>query len=309
MHLPRFLLLAASMIAVAFGSTRGAEADAGAQEIAPGVFFHEGDMGHTYCNNGWVVFGDHVLVIDANYPGGARIIMPEIAASTDRPVRIVFDTHHHSDHCYANRLWAEKGALIIAQAGVVDELNRVEPGAWKYWEARRDDLGGTSLLKPTVLFDRELVFDDGTQRVELHYFGAGHTKGDGYAWLPDRKVLFTGDACVNGPYNFLGDANVASWIETLEKVKQLGAEIVCPGHGPIGGGEIVVDQQRFLRELYDRVKARRDAGASAAELDEAISAIRAELASIPSIARYVAGGLAGQAEQIWRELGGEPFPK
>ena len=52
-----------------------------------------------------------------------------------------------------------------------------------------------------------MIFDDGTHRVELRYFGVGHTHGDGFAWLPKEKILFTGDAAVNGPFNYMGDGD------------------------------------------------------------------------------------------------------
>ncbi len=51
-----------------------------------------------HCNNGWVIFKDYVLVIDANFPSGAQNIFPKIRAITPKPIRFAFDTHHHGDH-------------------------------------------------------------------------------------------------------------------------------------------------------------------------------------------------------------------
>ena len=78
-----------------------------------------------------------------------------------------------------------------------------------------------------------MIFDDGTHRVELRYFGVAHTHGDGFAWLPKEKILFTGDACVNGPYNYLGDGDSEQWVKTLAAARKLGAKTICPGHGPL----------------------------------------------------------------------------
>ena len=63
-----------------------------------------------------------------------------------------------------------------------------------------------------MLFPKELYFDDGEHRVELLHLGVAHTHGDAFAWLPKERILFSGDACVNGAYNFVGDGNVEKWM-------------------------------------------------------------------------------------------------
>src|SRR5258705_11257720 len=83
-------------------------------KLSPGVYFHEGDLkGHGHCNNGWIVFEDFVLVIDANFPAGAMEILPKIKASSERPVRFAFDTPHHGAHAYGNLFWIENGAVPV----------------------------------------------------------------------------------------------------------------------------------------------------------------------------------------------------
>ena len=66
----------------------------------------------------------------------------------------------------------------------------------------------------------------GEHRVELHHLGVAHTHGDAFAWLPKEKILFTGDACVNGAYNFVGDGEVEKWIKTLDAARKLGARVI-----------------------------------------------------------------------------------
>ena len=74
------------------------------QKITPSVYFHEGDPRRGHCNNGWIVSEDFVVVIDANFPSGAEIVMPKIKETSDKPVRFAVDTHHHGDHAYGNKL-------------------------------------------------------------------------------------------------------------------------------------------------------------------------------------------------------------
>lgn len=303
---PPFLCSFLAWLALPFGSAAQVEV---VQELAPGVFFHQGDNSRGHSNNGWVIFNDYVLVIDANYPSGARIVMPKIAATSDLPVRILVDTHHHADHAYGNRLWADAGALLFAHAGVITEMNEREPADFIARAATRPGLRETTLLRPSVIFNDELAIDDGTRRVELHWFGVAHTRGDGFLWLPEQKILFTGDAAVNGPFNNVRDGNIGAWIKTLEAVKQLGAEIVAPGHGSVGGPEIIADQQKFFMELLARANALRNAGKSPAEAKAAADGIREEMAAMKGVANYVGGGLTGQLEKAWAELGGAAFPE
>lgn len=286
------------------------------QAVAPGVYFHEGDPRRGHSNNGWVVLSDYVLVIDANYPSGAAIVQPKIKETTDKPVRFVFDTHHHADHAYGNKIWADAGATLVASTGMMEELRRVEtgyfggaPGRWENSAKNRPDVAAAKLAPPSVLFPQELFFDDGVRRIELRWLGVAHTRGDAVAWLPKEKIVFTGDVCVNGPQNNVADGDIGEWIKTLERIKQLGAETVCPGHGPRGGSEIIVDQQRYFIELQREVKALYDAQKTPAEVKAAVPEIAAALKKIPNIARYVPASLLVPVQKVYLELGGAPFPK
>jgi glyoxylase-like metal-dependent hydrolase (beta-lactamase superfamily II) len=306
MSLLRSLMIGAA--AMLGGAAALAQPDT-VRELTPGVFFHEGDFRRGHSNNGWIVFDEFVLVIDANFPSGAQVVIPKIKASTDKPIRLVLDTHHHGDHAYGNRVWADLGATIIAHQGVLQHMNESEPGGWNSTARNREDLRATSFMRPIVTYAKELVVEEGERRAEFHWFGIAHTRGDTFTWLPKEKILFTGDACVNGAFNYCGNATVAEWIKTLEVAKALGAEIVCPGHGPVGGPEIIVDQQQFFIELTKRVQALRTANQTPAEAKAAVPAMIEDMKKIPNIARYVGGGLEGQAEKVWTELGGAAFPK
>ena len=285
------------------------------KKVADDVYFHEGELkpsGH--CNNGWIVFEDYVVVIDANFPSGARVILPKIQEITGKPIRFAFDTHHHGDHAYGNQFWLDNGATPVAHEGALKEMKKWEtglyggkPGRWEDAAKNRKDLQDTKLKAPTLLYRTEMIFDDGKHRVELLHFGTAHTHGDGWAWLPKEKILFSGDACVNGPYNYTGDGNIGDWIKTLEAVKKLGAKIVCPGHGPMGGPELLEDQQAFFIALQAEVK--KFAGKEPAEIEAAVPVIMAALKKNDRIARYAGNFLPAQVEKAFVEQGGKPWPK
>jgi cyclase len=286
-------------------------------QLAAELYFHEGDLAKGHCNNGWIIFEDYVLVIDANFPSGANEILPKIRSLTDKPIRFAFDTHHHGDHAYGNQIWVENGATPIAHTGVVDEMKKYEtgyyggkPGRWEDTAKSRSDVAATKLKPPSVLFPREMVFDDGKHRVELMHLGVAHTHGDAFAWLPKERILFTGDACVNGPYNYVGDGDVEKWVATLDAARKLGARVICPGHGPRGIGDVLADQQRFFQSLREQVGALVKAKKSGQQVRDAIEGINAKLAADQQIARYVGkgDGFGSQVEKVYNEMTGQQLP-
>lgn len=293
-----------------------------ADRLGPDIYFHEGslsDNADTVCNNGWIVFEDYVLVIDANFPAGAKRIISQIRGVTGKPIRFAFDTHHHGDHAYGNQIFIDNGGVPVAHTGVVEEMRRYEtgyydskPGRWEDQAKTRADVRNSKLKPPSVLFPKDLIFDDGNHRVELMHLGVAHTHGDALAWLPNEKILFTGDVCVNGPYNYVGDGNVGDWVGTLDAATRLGAKIVCPGHGPRSDATVLEDQQAFFRALREET-GRRMAGKSPQDAKLQVEPIRAQLKGNAQIARFVSDagakddGFPAQVAKVYEELTGQRF--
>lgn len=233
------------------------------KEIAKGVYFRYSSISATDknvpfggSNHAWVVFEDYVVVIDANFPKEARDVIAAVKKTTDKPIRYVFDTHHHGDHAYGNAVFAEAGASIIAQTHCA-RLLRVN-GPKEFADAGkgpggREDIAKSKLKVPNVVFDDKLVLDDGKQRVEFHYLGHAHTVGDAVAYLPKQKILCTGDACLNGAFNYMGHGDSASWIQVLEKMQQFDVQLVCPGHGPLADKSLIERQKRYFVDLREQV--------------------------------------------------------
>jgi phosphoglycerate dehydrogenase-like enzyme/glyoxylase-like metal-dependent hydrolase (beta-lactamase superfamily II) len=239
------------------------------KEVAPGVFFRYSAISATDksvvfggSNNVWVVFDDFVVVIDANFPKEAGDVIAAVKKTTDKPIRYVFDTHHHGDHAYGNAVFAKAGASVIANANCARIMRAT--GAKEFAEAGRGpagrkDVAASTFKAPDLVFDEKLVLDDGKQRVEFLHFGHGHTAGDAVAYLPKHKVLCTGDACVNGAFNYMGQGDSASWIRALERMQGLDVRLVCPGHGPLADKELLEKQKRYFVDLRREVQKGIDA--------------------------------------------------
>jgi glyoxylase-like metal-dependent hydrolase (beta-lactamase superfamily II) len=241
--------------------------------IVPGVWFREGELKDKgYCNNIWIEMKDYLIVVDANFPGGAEACLADIKKTTKKPVKYVFDTHHHGDHAYGNPVWTKMGATTLAYVGVAEEMKRYEPKRWQESAKERKDVADLHLPTaepPKQTFKQSImVLDDGTRKVELHFFGWAHTRGDGFVYLPKEKVLCTGDAVANGPYNYLGDGNVANWPNVIDKARKLDVATVLPGHGVPGGPELLEGQKQFFIDLR---KAVDNAVKSGKKLDDLVT--------------------------------------
>ncbi|HKA02431.1 MAG TPA: MBL fold metallo-hydrolase [Candidatus Solibacter sp.] len=244
------------------------------REIAPGVFVRLAEPEKKIiANAGWVVFRDYVLVIDANYPWGARAILADLRKTTDKPIRFVFDTHYHADHAFGNSLYVDAGATIVCSEDCMAESHRKNTVAWAGDKGEGEfDLNQWRLEHPQAAFVDRMVFDDGRQRVELTKVGPGHTLGDAIAYLPKERILFTGDLCLTRAGNNIADpdADPENWVKALDRLNQLDVGILIPGHGPLGNHESILPQRKYLAALIDGVKAGVGRGQSADAIAESL---------------------------------------
>jgi glyoxylase-like metal-dependent hydrolase (beta-lactamase superfamily II) len=298
----RALLLSgfAALAALALFVSRSDANPETVKRIVPGVWFREGDMDQGHCNNIIIEMKDYLIVVDANFPGGARAAMADARRISPKPVKYVFDTHHHGDHLYGNVLWTQAGATTLAFQGVADELKRLEPARWQAAEKSRADVAELKQdgPEPPKQDIQEAVFslNDGARKVEFHHFGWAHTRGDGFVYLPKDQVLCTGDAVVNGPYNATMDANIANWPNVLRAAEKLKVKYVLPGHGVPGGKELIAGQSEFMTDLLKTVKEGVDAGKKLEEIQAS--------AKLPdAVSRWVSeGSLKGQIRDAYNEL-------
>jgi glyoxylase-like metal-dependent hydrolase (beta-lactamase superfamily II) len=265
---PAGILCAALLVTVLSGQRSREQL---VHQLGSGVFYWQGDeILHVQTNVGWAVFKDYVLVIDANFPWGAREILPEIKKTTGRPIRFVLNTHYHADHSYGNVVFEREGATILCSTDCADEARAK---GWRDIRNQAKERATEPQVIPTLLFPNNMVFDDGAQRVELTRLGPAHTKGDVVAYLLKAKVLFVGDLAVNWVYgNNLSDpdADYKGWIRALESVTGWDVRTVIPAHGVPGSVEILRGQHDYLREMLRSVTSGIESGKTAEQLAQEV---------------------------------------
>jgi cyclase len=243
--------------------------------VAPGVWFREGDLeGQGHCNNIFIEMKDYLIVVDANFPSGARGALADAKRISPKPVKYVFDTHHHGDHMYGNAVWTQTGATTLAFKGVAAEIKRFEPARWLDTAKQRKDVAELNLPGPEPpkqdIEETQFLLNDGSRKVEFRHFGWAHTRGDGFVYLPKEQVLCTGDAVVNGPHNYTGDANIANWPVVVQSAAKLKVKTVLPAHGLPAGPELLTGQAQFMTEVYKAAKSAADQGKSADDVEKSV---------------------------------------
>jgi glyoxylase-like metal-dependent hydrolase (beta-lactamase superfamily II) len=297
----RILLLStfAGLATMALFVSRSEATPETVQQIGPGIWFREGDLKNLgHCNNIIIEMKDYLIVVDANFPSGARATLADVKKISSKPVKYVFDTHHHGDHAYGNPVWTEAGATTLAYKGVAEEMKRNEPAAWQASAKQRQDVRDMKLSDPEPpkqTFDQpQFVLSDSTRRVEFHYFGWAHTRGDGFVYLPKEQILCTGDAVANGPHNYTGDGNVANWPNVIRKAQKLKVKTVLPGHGEPGGADVLEGQAQYMIALHKAVK---DAVAQGKKLDDL------KTVDVPdNVKKWVGSSLTAQIKDTYEEI-------
>lgn len=236
------------------------------EELAPGAYAYtaEGDP-----NSGIIVGEDSVMVIDTQAtPAMADELIARVREVTDKPIKYVVLTHYHAvrvlgaaaygaEHIIASRPTYE----LIIERGQQDYES--ELGRFPRLFQGADSIPG--LTWPSLVFEGSLTLWMGRRRVEIMHLGRGHTKGDTVVWLPEDKVLYSGDLVEYGATPYTGDAYLGDWPQTLARVRGLGAEKLVPGRGDAvqtreSCEAAIAGTQAFLSDMFEGVRAARAAG-------------------------------------------------
>ncbi|WP_427306366.1 MBL fold metallo-hydrolase [Cupriavidus sp. H39] len=190
-------------------------------------------------NSGVVIGDDGVLIVDTTAtPAMAQDLIARIRTVTDKPIKYVVLSHYHAVRVLgASAYFAEGAQQIIASRGTYEMIvERGEADMKSEIERFPRLFAGVEtvpgLTWPTLVFDKEITLFLGKLEVRIAHLGSGHTKGDTVVWLPQQKVLFSGDLVEYDAACYCGDAQLAEWPATLDALQALNPEKLVPGRGP-----------------------------------------------------------------------------
>ena len=228
-------------------------------EVGDGCFAYiQAGGGLNVSNAGLLVGPDDAVAIDALYVQHmTRAFRRQIRRVTRQPLRRVVSTHHHADHTLG-LAWLPDGINIIAHTNQRREMQRAGLDLAHYREVNpefADELVDVPQRFATTVYEGELTLHLGDRPVQVIHPGYAHTKGDSLVYVPDAKVLYTGDVCFNRVTPATFDGNIGNWIRVARRILQMEIETVVPGHGPVGDRSAIEDLLGYFTHF--RREARR----------------------------------------------------
>jgi cyclase len=249
------------------------------EKVTEGIFAETKLRG---CNPGYVVTSGGVVVIDTPQLPTYAIKMREEAEKHGQILYLI-NTEQHVDHIFGNYFFRGAGT-VISHIEVYNEFMTVSPEINPYEYAKEalptDDPDGESLFpdekeyfanmnKPAITFTGNMILRVGDTTFEL-ISTPGHTPGQIAVYIPEKKVMFTGDTIFNGVQTWLYASNVEQWIDSLKLLKTLDVDFIVPGHGPVCAKREIDVQISFLYEWLAAVSVCISKGMSKKECVQSI---------------------------------------
>lgn len=212
------------------------------------------------CDPSYVVTSDGVVVIDTpQLPTQAVAMRAE--AEGHGLIRYVINTEHHVDHIFGNHYFRGAGQIVHHQ-GVYDRFMVVypelDPFAYAAEAIPTDDPEGAAIFpdrdayyadlpRATIVFSGDLTLRVGDHTFHLLHT-PGHTPGQVAVYVPEERIVFTGDTVFNGCQTWLMTSDVDLWVASLDRIRGLDVDIVVPGHGSVTTKAALDTQRATLLE-------------------------------------------------------------
>lgn len=244
----------------------------GMHDLGKGCYAYlQPDGSWGWSNAGLVVDGDATLMVDTLFDLNLTAEMLAVYRASipaAKEIGILVNTHADGDHTFGNQL--VEGARIIGTQGTVDDFARFDPAvvqkivtnAEQFGSAgvfmrecfRPFDFAGIELTPPTETFSGTMDIMVGSKKVQLIEVGPAHSLGDALIYVPDDKVVYTGDILFTGGTPIAWYGPVQRWIDVCDMVMGMDVETVVAGHGPISTKDDVREMRDYLQYVSDKAR-------------------------------------------------------
>ena len=228
------------------------------EEVRNNLYLITGGGGNTAA----FVAEEGVVVVDTKFPDWGPAILDKIRSVTDKPVTMIINTHTHGDHVGSNAHFPS--VEIVAH-------ENTKANMWKMDNFQGDN----ERFLPGQTYSDRLSLLDGSDQIDLYYFGPGHTNGDTIVVFPALQAAHMGDLFPAKSVPFIDSGNGGTGLEypkTLAKVVAgiSGVEVVIPGHSAVTDWDAVREYADFTRDFVAAVERAHQDGKTAEEAAAAL---------------------------------------
>ncbi|MDD9709239.1 MBL fold metallo-hydrolase [Seohaeicola sp. SP36] len=235
------------------------------QVVEPGIWAIEGPATQRDPENlgnnatfGLIETDEGAVLVDPGGTWAGAVMLHEVVRDlTEQKVTHVINTGGQDHRWLGNGYWQDQGAIVIAaNAAVEDQQARASMQLSMLSQLVGAGLDGTEPAFATVTFQSDHVLELGGRVIEIHHEGAAHTSGDSFVWLPQERVVFTGDIVYVGRTpGVMEFSDSAAWLDSFAAIEALDPEYVVPGHGPLTTlAQSQADTRDYLHNLRERIR-------------------------------------------------------
>jgi len=241
------------------------------QEIADRVYI---ELDYEGANVGCILTDEGAIVIDTPMiPEESEHWAKTVYDLTDT-VLYVFNTDHHRAHIMGNQFfdapilahefaWKEMANYKDTFIDRTKNLFKKRPEVQKQFDRIR-------IVKPELCFTGRLVMEKGHREIHFVHLG-GHTPATSGLFLPDERILFTGDLVVVDEHPALGQCISEEWLSKLRWLRKQNYAQLVPGHGPLCNVEASEPVSEYIRAMRSKVRSQYKSGRTKAEAAVVIS--------------------------------------
>lgn len=237
------------------------------RQLAQNVYVHTTSTG---VNVGAVLTAQGLVYIDAPMmPDEARAWRQNLAQLSGLEPLYLINTDYHGGHAGGDPLLG--GTLVAHEAmwkhltgmsescrqKILDRWQKDYPGAFA-------EIKTLAFARPELTFQGRLTLYCDDTTLQLIHVG-GHTPATSMVYLPESRILFTGDTLVLDRYPYLGDANTKEWLEALTLIRRLNPVAIVPGHGDVCDAKATEPLSAYIRAIRSGVRQFFKSGKSKSE--------------------------------------------
>lgn len=247
--------------------------------------------GKAICNVGIVDNGNETIIFDSFLsPDVAKELLNALTELELSPVKYLVNSHFHNDHIRGNQEFSEDVKIISTSRTkeIIEEDEPLQiafekenaPVRFAYYDSLYNSFEGDKLSReykqilmwrpyyqtlsnshlevktrlPDMFVDSIRNFNGPDRKIQLISKGEGHTESDLVLYLPDDKIIFSGDLIFNMRHPYVAHGNITQWKQWLDFISSLEVTTIMPGHGPIGNKSLINQMKTYLQDQESSAK-------------------------------------------------------